>query len=688
MATVNGTSGNDFVHVLGDGLVAPGGYSDNTGATDSEDTINSGLGGSDIIHAGAGNDTINFGNDLDASDQVDGGFDFDVLAIYDQTSVVFGANSLTSIEEIYLPALSLPVGFAGFQSLTMNDANVTAGNTLLVDGSQLSSDTFFTFDGSAESDGHFTIYGGQGSDTLTGGKQKDIFHLEYGGNDTATSGGGIDIFYFGDAFTAADTVIADKSAGGRIELFGTSYAGGITLGATTMRNVTDLWLDGGANYTITLNDGNVAKGKLLTVDGYFLAAGKSLTFDGSAETDGSLRLDGGDGNDVLVGGAKADTFDLFAEGNIIFGGGHGGGADTAVGGGGSDQFLGLIEGDVIDGGAGFDTATAVTPLSDFQFDFAANTIISIEKLIVGGLFYVMNDANVAAGKTLIVEGHAGSFDGSAETDGHFKFVQDGSNSTFKGGALKDTFDVTGGGGSHLLSNGGNDVITVGAAFDQHDEFDGGTGIDTVSLAGDYSAGLDFLDTTIVGVEKLLLGQGFSYKFTSADANVAAGQTLTVDAHTLLAANSASFDGSAETDGNFEFLGGKGADIFKGGAGADHFIGGLKHDTLTGGFGADRFIYTALANSGLGTKADVITDFSRTDGDRIDLSAIDAIAGTAPNNAFHFVGTALFSHTAGELRFEKSGGSTFITGDVNGDAVADFEITLTGKIGMHAADFIL
>src|SRR5437762_3795785 len=109
MATVNGTSGNDFIHVAGDGFVAPGGYTENSGATDSDDTINSGLGGSDIIYAGDGNDTINFGDDLDASDLVFGGLGFDTLAINDQTDITFGANSLTSIEEIYLPTILLPI---------------------------------------------------------------------------------------------------------------------------------------------------------------------------------------------------------------------------------------------------------------------------------------------------------------------------------------------------------------------------------------------------------------------------------------------------------------------------------------------------------------------------------------------------------------------------------------------------
>ena len=56
MANVSGTTGSDFIHVSGDGLMAPPGYTDNQGATDFSDSIDSGLGGNDIIHAGDGDD--------------------------------------------------------------------------------------------------------------------------------------------------------------------------------------------------------------------------------------------------------------------------------------------------------------------------------------------------------------------------------------------------------------------------------------------------------------------------------------------------------------------------------------------------------------------------------------------------------------------------------------------------------
>ncbi|HEY9348644.1 MAG TPA: type I secretion C-terminal target domain-containing protein, partial [Inquilinus sp.] len=87
-------------------------------------------------------------------------------------------------------------------------------------------------------------------------------------------------------------------------------------------------------------------------------------------------------------------------------------------------------------------------------------------------------------------------------------------------------------------------------------------------------------------------------------------------------------------------------------------------------------------------ADVIRDFSYAQGDRIDLSAIDASTGAAGNQAFTFIGTAAYTGVAGQLRFHSDGIITTIAGDVNGDGVSDFHIQLTGSIGVVAGDFVL
>lgn len=64
------------------------------------------------------------------------------------------------------------------------------------------------------------------------------------------------------------------------------------------------------------------------------------------------------------------------------------------------------------------------------------------------------------------------------------------------------------------------------------------------------------------------------------------------------------------DGDDVLMGGSGNDVFNGGAGADLLWGGAGDDVLTGGGGADRFLL------GPGMGADIVTDFSFADGDRI------------------------------------------------------------------------
>jgi serralysin len=97
-----------------------------------------------------------------------------------------------------------------------------------------------------------------------------------------------------------------------------------------------------------------------------------------------------------------------------------------------------------------------------------------------------------------------------------------------------------------------------------------------------------------------------------------------------------------------------------------------------------FGFVTLADSGVGSVRDVITDFSRNEGDRIDLSALDANSRLSGDQAFAFIGGGVFTRAAGQLRF--AGG--VLQADVNGDARADFEIAIQGVSVLSATDFIL
>jgi hypothetical protein len=75
-------------------------------------------------------------------------------------------------------------------------------------------------------------------------------------------------------------------------------------------------------------------------------------------------------------------------------------------------------------------------------------------------------------------------------------------------------------------------------------------------------------------------------------------------------------------------------------------------------------------------------------DRLDLSGIDANTTLAGNQAFAWTGTGAFFKSAGDLWIAAYNSGTFVRGDTNGDAIADFEVYLVGTSGLAATDIIL
>ncbi|HEX8624721.1 MAG TPA: cadherin domain-containing protein [Allosphingosinicella sp.] len=141
------------------------------------------------------------------------------------------------------------------------------------------------------------------------------------------------------------------------------------------------------------------------------------------------------------------------------------------------------------------------------------------------------------------------------------------------------------------------------------------------------------------------------------------------------------------DGHDTIQGMAGDDDLYGEGGNDVLIGGVGSDRLTGGLGKDQYSYNSVSESSVWAR-DTILDFSRAQGDKISLSAIDSNSLVSNNQAFTFIGTAAFSNVAGQLRYETWGGVTTISGDVDGDAVADLVIQLSGTITLISSDFIL
>ena len=147
-------------------------------------------------------------------------------------------------------------------------------------------------------------------------------------------------------------------------------------------------------------------------------------------------------------------------------------------------------------------------------------------------------------------------------------------------------------------------------------------------------------------------------------------------------------------GNDSLTGNSGGNRLGGGGGDDNLNGAAGHDWLEGGGGGDIFVFSAAGHTrdyaarsdGKKFVPDVLHDFvSGTD--RIDLAAIDAVAATAADDAFTFIGAGAFTRQAGELRYDVRDGYVHIQGDVDGDGLADFGVIARGT-QVLATDFIL
>lgn len=108
--------------------------------------------------------------------------------------------------------------------------------------------------------------------------------------------------------------------------------------------------------------------------------------------------------------------------------------------------------------------------------------------------------------------------------------------------------------------------------------------------------------------------------------------------------------------------------------------------MNGGAGADRFVFSAFADSTI-AKFDVVQDFVHGT-DMIEIALIDANASKKGDQAFAFAGQNS-SVVANSVTWYESGGNTFVQADVNGNTGADLLIQLTGtNLNLSASDFLL
>lgn len=284
------------------------------------------------------------------------------------------------------------------------------------------------------------------------------------------------------------------------------------------------------------------------------------------------------------------------------------------------------------------------------------------------------------------------------------------NDTISGGAGND--EVSGSYDNDLLfGDAGSDVLYGG---DGADTLQGGSGADWLYGGSDGSDYVSYTEST-AAVNVVLIAGSTSTTNTGGHAagdriygvnNVIGSQfsDRITDSPQSNAYNANIFKGMAGNDvlvlggnndigyggtGNDSLWGDAGNDRLYGEAGNDALVGGVGVDRLYGGANADRFVFRSLADSTRASSGrDIVQDFHRTEGDKIDLRPLDADNTLALNQAFTFIGTTAFDGRHGLLRFADSGANLLVSGDVNGDKVADFSILVLNTATLAGIDFLL
>lgn len=505
-------------------------------AGSGQDDVLSGFNGEDIIAGNGGNDELFGGN---ANDDLFGGVGNDELFGGNHSDDLFGEGDNDTLNG----------GFGGDNldggagrdiadytekllnvSVTLNGATAA---TVFVNG--LAEDSVKNIE---------SVYGGSGSDTLTGDGLVNVFKGG-GGADTLNGGAGVDTMFGG---AGDDTYIVDRTGDTASE------AGGG--GADSVFS--------SASYTLGLDIENLVLTGTAKINATGNASGNTLQGTVAAN-----KLDGAGGADAMLGFAGSDTYIVDDLGDV---------ANEALGTGND-----LVRSSV-----------------NFSLSDAAHAIGNIERLTLTGTGNIDGTGNSL--KNVIV-GNSGDngLNGRAGAD----TIHGGKgNDKMKGGAGADKLNgdlgndvLDGGVGADTLAGGkGNDTYRVDSKLDKVVEAKG-PGIDTVLSSVTFSLASKVENLTLTGNNALNgTGNGLDNIIKGNGAGNTLNGGLGNDILQGLAGNDTLFGGA----GRDKVTGGTGDDRMSGGAANDTFF-------FAGSFGKDT-ITDFSAGVGIGDVVSIDKDF--------------------------------------------------------------------------------
>ena len=317
--------------------------------------------------------------------------------------------------------------------------------------------------------------------------------------------------------------------------------------------------------------------------------------------DGDDFIDGGAGNDTLFGGDDDDTL-IGGDGDDQLTGGEG--KDNISGGAGKDTIFGGTDGDTVDGGAGGFNADPALNTDDDTLDLTGLNfrLRDLEPDSNGngqnGTVDLYNDDGTSAGsfkfteiENIIGEEMAGPVDGLDSGEDMAPGYTD---------AQGDQIDGTDGINDTIFGNGGDDTIDSGLG---DDTVDGGSGDDTFTLTdgvdNDVIIGGESGETNGDVIDSTAVDDDLTVTFTDKEEGTLTNGSGTTEFSEIerleLGGGDDTVTGSGGDenvltgDGNDVVNAGGGDDTIDGQGGNDTIDGGKYDDSLIGGDGNDSLV---------------------------------------------------------------------------------------------------
>lgn len=628
--------------------------------TDQDDSI-SGTNGANALSGGAGNDTL---IGLLGDDTLNGNLGDDVFAV----QADFSTKQISGGAGVDVLDLSTST-----ENWDVSESVATSTNLFLTTTLNLSS--IETVIGSLGND---TIRETAGFNDMRGGDGDDLIISDMDNSDTEDGGAGDDTLDASGRSSFAADVSFDMLSG--------------VFNGTTATNF-EAFISGVGDDSIQgTNGANDIRG----------GAGND-TIDARAGND---TVDGGLGNDVISGGPGTNTVTGGSGSDTITSGGNG----SYSGDSGNDLIrAGLTStGETLDGGSGIDTLDTTTftggylvNLGTGATNFSSEYFINFENVTTGsgddtifGTDFINvissgvgNDEVSALDGDDLVNGGDGddtlngglggdTLNGGAGTDslqgggGNDSLMGDAAIDTLRGGDGDDTLNG-GGDADRVFGDAGDDLMILGLG-DGSDNFDGGTGSDTVdfraiglAVSADFNSAtwrfdVGFFSQDLISVENVFFGAGNDSLDGSIENNLVDG--------------GAGNDRLRSFGGDDTVLGGAGDDTVNGGTGNDDLNGGTGNDTMygqdgddtiSGGDGNDLIIGNDGADTMLGGVGN--DDLQGREGDDL------LITGVGDDMAFGGDGNDNVLGDSGNDTLQGNDGNDTIRGDAGDDQ-------LFGQIG--------